>query len=50
MGITVAEVPLLPFIRYLLGKIKSNLRTSATVLPFPEQFHFFSSVQSVPIC
>ena len=37
-GITVAEVPQLLFI---LGKIKSNWRTSATVIPFPEQFHFF---------
>ena len=38
IGITVAEVSQLPFIS---GRIKSNWRTSATVIPFPEQFHFF---------
>ena len=32
-GITVAEVLRSPFI---LGKIKSNWRTSATVITFPE--------------
>ena len=37
-GITVAEVRQLLFI---LPKINGNWGTSATVIPFPEQIHFF---------
>ena len=45
--ITVTEMRQLLFI---LPKINGNWGTSATVIPFPEQFHFFSSVIRVPIC
>ena len=30
---------------FILPKINGNWGTSATVIPFPEQFYFFSSVQ-----
>ena len=35
---------------FILPKINGNWGTSATVIPFPEQFHFFSLVIHVPIC
>ena len=47
VNLTMAEVRQLLFI---LPKINGYWGTSATVIPFPEQFHFFSSVICVPIC